>query len=334
MGNIKKAAAQSNTKTTKVQKSSGTGVTLSGKLPIILSMEDYPLVEDILIVGCGGTGAYVVSHLARLISVVNKIRNRGPSYNASRTVKLFLADGDIVEDKNLIRQHFIAQDIGRNKAEVLGERYSGAFGIQIGVIPKDIENQSDLDLLALNGNCSTVIVGCVDNNASRKVIREWFLGTRDGSMDNVHYKHNFSSKFWIDGGNEERNGQVVCGYRPSSRGKYGSPKVKPSSVRSSTGGEFSLPCTTEIYPNLLDEVGQFNSQISCAERAVSAPQNMQTNVTTATLIMNYLNKIIVGEPIKSHCVEFSIDNNFSTKLNTPENIAIVDSVRRRGWEKK
>ena len=77
---------------------------------------------------------------------------------------------------------------------------------------------------------------------------------------------------------------------------------------------------------------QFNSQITCADRAVSAPQNMQTNVTAATIIMNYINKIVINDPIKSHCVEFSIDNNFSTKLNTPENLKVINRSRRRYWE--
>jgi PRTRC genetic system ThiF family protein len=310
-------------------------VTLSGKLPVILSLDNYPEVEEILIVGCGGTGAYVISHLARLLSVVNRggnsrRRRRYGRYNDD--LKLYLADGDIVEEKNLTRQHFIHQDIDRNKAEVLGERYSAAFGIQIGVIPKDLEKPSDLKFLSLNGNGSTVVVGCVDNNASRKVIREWFLGTKDGSPDNVYHHHNWSSKFWIDSGNEERNGQVVCAYRPSTRGFYGTNKINPFKVRKSQCGEFSLPCATEIYPNLM-EGDTFNSQTSCAENAESAPQNMQTNVTAATIIMNFLNKIIIGEPIKSHCVEFSINNSFTTRLNTPENLSIVDVNRRRHWEK-
>lgn len=287
--------------------------------------------------GCGGTGAYVVSHLARLISVSNRQRRSGSrnryGYHRYNEIKLYLADGDFVEDKNLIRQHFIAQDIGRNKAEVLGERYAAAFGIQVGVVPKDLEKPSDLDFLKLDGNHTSVVVGCVDNNASRKVIREWFYGTKDGSQDNMRYHHNWSSKFWIDSGNEERNGQVVCGYRPSARGFYGSQKLNPSRTAKSAAGEFSMPCAPEIYPSLLENSDQFNSQVSCAERAESAPQNMQTNVTAATLIMNYLNKIVANEPIKSHCVEFSIDNNFSTKLNTPENLGVVEVARRRDWEK-
>jgi len=300
---------------------SDTGATSSGKLPVVLSLTGYHPVKDILVVGCGGTGAYVVSYLSRLLSVINKEFK----LNRHEEIKLYLADGDIVEEKNLIRQHFIAQDIGRNKAEVLGERYSGAFGIQIGVIKKDLEKISDFKFLRIYPHRSIIIVGCVDNNASRKVIHEWFI------QNGYNYNENYSSKFWIDSGNEERNGQVVCGYRTGLSG-LNSNNIKPKIQMTSRSGYFSLPCVTEIYPNILKNIDQFNSQISCAERSASAPQNMQTNITAANIIMNYLNKIIANEPLKSHCVEFSIDNNFSTKLNTPKNIDIVDFNRRRRWE--
>ena len=89
----------------------------------------------------------------------------------------------------------------------------------------------------------------------------------------------------------------------------------------------------EMYPNLLKTDDQFNSQVSCAERALSAPQNMQTNITAATIIMNYANKIINNEELRSHCVEFSINNVFSTKLNTSENLSKVNKSRLRYWEK-
>jgi PRTRC genetic system ThiF family protein len=315
------------------KKSSATGATLSGRLPVVLGLNSYPAVSEILVVGCGGTGAYIISHLSRLISVVNRtrsvMRSTNPyTYNKYEDIKLYLADGDSVEDKNLNRQHFIHQDINRNKAEVLGERYSAAFGIQIGVILKDLEKVSDFDFLNVNGNSSTVIIGCVDNNASRKTIRDWFVG------EQANYNQSWASKFWIDSGNEERNGQVVCGFRPSDRGYYGTKKLNPSRTMISDNGEFSLPCVTEVYPSIMDDSDQFNSQISCAERAESSPQNMQTNVTAATITMNYINKIIAHDPIKSHCVEFSIDNNFSTKLNTPENLSVVNMNRRRYWEKQ
>lgn len=297
--------------------SSTTGGVLGGKLPVIHSLCNYYDPISILVIGCGGTGAYVVSHLSRLISIENE--KRAPLSK----MRLYLADGDIVEEKNLSRQHFISQDIGMNKAEVLGERYSAVFGIEIGVIPKDIESVKDFGFLSHRSSGSCIIVGCVDNNASRKVIKEYIDSKR-----NYYY---CGGIFWIDSGNEERNGQVVCGFVPQYSTKYNDP-ANPR-LKVPVSGVFSLPFITEIYPDVLKSNDKFNSEVSCAERAQSAPQNMQTNVTSATITMNYLNKIIYKERIKSHCVEFSIDNNYSTKLNTPENLSVVSRDRRKTWER-
>ena len=73
----------------------------------------------IIVLGAGGTGGYLIPHLYRIAFADDK-----------RNYRIIICDGDIVEPKNLIRQNFVKQDIGRNKAAVLAERYAGAFGIE------------------------------------------------------------------------------------------------------------------------------------------------------------------------------------------------------------
>lgn len=292
-------------------------------LPKIFVLTKYPTVETVLIMGCGGTGGYVAAHLSRLISVLNK-RGLG--------IKLFLADGDEVEDKNLVRQHFIPADINKNKAAVLAERYASVFGMEISVVPRDLEKLEDFNFF---GNTrqrtdrSDLIIGCVDNNASRKLAYQWFRGETEKQDENFAWR----SRFWIDAGNEETAGQIICGYAPPSRGSYGAKKVKMDNRLKNTSGEFSMPCVMECYPELMESDDKFNSELSCAERAESAPQNMQTNVTAATLIVNYAQKILIGEPLYSHGVEFNIDNTFSTRINTSDNLSAVNEERKRYWEK-
>jgi PRTRC genetic system ThiF family protein len=280
------------------------------KLPEINELHGYTPVSNVLVIGCGGTGAYLVAHLSRFISVLNKDK---------RNIKLFLADGDVVEQKNLARQHFVSSDISKNKASVLAERYSNAFGIEINVIPHDIAKMEEIEnLFPREYNNSDLVVGCVDNNASRKVINEWFTYSS-------YYKT--ATRFWVDCGNEEKSGQVVIGCSPSiNTGK----QVKATGHKK---GMFSLPSVMEIYPELLTSEGVFNSGLSCADRAISAPQNIQTNITAATLALNFIQKVLLGEGLKSHGVEFSIDNAFSTKLNTPENLSVVNDNRKQYWEK-
>ena len=286
-------------------------------LPIVYALSGYQPVKRIVVLGCGGTGAFVVSHLARFLSVW---RPEGSSdYGRLVVPDLFLIDGDEVEEKNLVRQHFIYQDVGKNKAEVLAERYSAAFGIDINVVPKDIEDEESLFKIF---NTNGIIIGCVDNNATRQLIHNAYF-----SKNNVG-----ESMFWIDSGNKETAGQVVCGYASSSY-YYGSNRLNKIRVGDEkTSGEFSLPCTTEIYPEFLDEGQGFNSELSCAERAESAPQNMMTNVTAATIAMNFAQTIIMGKELKAHAVDFSIKNTFTTRLNTEENLKIINPKRKREWE--
>ena len=68
----------------------------------------------IVMIGCGGTGGHIAPHLYRLL------------YSVFRPSTVILCDGDLVEKKNLVRQNFVSCDLGRNKAEVLAERYSAA----------------------------------------------------------------------------------------------------------------------------------------------------------------------------------------------------------------
>jgi PRTRC genetic system ThiF family protein len=308
-------------------------MTVLNSLPKIFSLENYQKVENILLIGCGGTGGHIAPHLCRYVNVINQSRSSTDKNGNRNDIRLFFADGDIVEQKNLLRQHFINPDISKNKAAVLAERYAAAFGIQITVIPKDMEEIKDFNVLNdahRHSNRSDLIIGCVDNNASRRLIYDWFIGkTEDDDYDGFSWR----GHFWIDAGNEENAGQVVCGYAPPSRGTINSDKVKVDKTSDSTTGEFSLPSVIEMYPELLNDEGGFNSELSCADRAASAPQNMQTNVTAATLSMNFIQKIINGTSVKSHAVEFSINNVFTTKLNTPDNITKVNKERRRFWEK-
>jgi len=267
-------------------------------LPDIRKMSGFSPSRRILVLGCGGTGAYVAGHLARLIMSLNSERS---SYDS---ISLVLADGDKVERKNLERQHFVQRDLDTNKAEALARRYSSAFGLQIDVIPSYLEDEDSIRKTDID-----MVIGCVDNNASRKIVHEWMLNSRS------------REKFWVDCGNEESSGQVVCGFSPN-RHIYGS----------SRSNSFSLPMVTEIYPGLLSSDGKFNSQLSCAELAQSAPQNMMANITAASIALNFVQCVLRGKPLMSHGVVFSVDNSFRTILNTPENLAKVNKERLRSWE--
>lgn len=154
---------------------------------------------SILIIGAGGTGGYVIPHLYRI------------AYATRRKYRVVIADGDIVEKKNLIRQNFSQFDIGVNKAEAMAERYSETFGIETEYVPEYIEDEDMLcDLLipntieARSQKPAYIIIGAVDNNRSRVMCHNVF-----NKLDDVIY---------IDSGNGEYTGQVAVRYQGKRKG--------------------------------------------------------------------------------------------------------------------
>ena len=86
----------------------------------------------VVMLGAGGTGGHIAPHLYRLL------------YALERPVRFIICDGDVVEQKNLVRQNFTPADLGENKAKVLAERYSAVFGMETEYVPEFIESEERL----------------------------------------------------------------------------------------------------------------------------------------------------------------------------------------------
>ena len=235
----------------------------------------------IIVLGAGGTGGYLIPHLYRIAFA-----------NEQRKYRIIICDGDIAEPKNLVRQNFIEQDIGRNKAAVLAERYAGAFGIECEYIPEYIESEEKLKRLirpdftksAWNRVCQTqrvILIGCVDNNKSRAIFHKVFYETKD--------------LVYIDSGNGEHTGQVVCGIRQNGRTTF-----KPVGT---------------LYPDILKAEDKLPTELSCAERAISAPQSVTANLTAATAITSFIYDLLVTGDLTTRYVTFS-SKIISTRAET------------------
>ena len=219
----------------------------------------------IVMLGAGGTGGYAAPHIYRLIHTLN------------RPAHFLVADGDIVEEKNLVRQNFIHADLGRNKAAVMAERYASAFGMEIAYLPEFIENEDALAALTAPDYSRkelAILIGAVDNNRSRQMCHEAFMRAKE--------------LVYIDSGNGEHTGQVVCGIRRNGRTYY-----KPVGTR---------------YPDVLEDTDKFPTELSCAEAAVSAPQSVVANVMAATAVLSYLYDMLVLGDITVRNVTFSTKN--------------------------
>jgi len=243
----------------------------------------------IVMLGAGGTGGHIAPHLYRLL------------YSLDRPVRFVIADGDVIEPKNLVRQNFIEADLGENKAQVLAERYSNVFGMEAEYIPSFIEDRDTLLKLVkpmrwkkntyqissadfVNGNFRgtkdgvitelVILIGAVDNNRSRQLCHSVFT--------------ELSDLVYIDSGNGEHTGQVVCGIRSGGRTFY-----KP------VGG---------VYPDVLDATDKFPTELSCAEASVSAPQSIVANIMAATAVVNFVYNILVLGDTNVRTVTFSTNS--------------------------
>jgi len=153
---------------------------------------NYPLVR-IYVVGCGGTGSFLVPHLCRLANWFDA---------AGKQISITLIDFDRIESKNLYRQNFCQAELGYNKAQALAVRYQAMFpNLKIGAI------EHQVSAISLDRSTPTVVIGCVDNAAARKSIEELMI--EYSSL----MAHGFSQIpcWWIDCGNDYTHGQVVIG---------------------------------------------------------------------------------------------------------------------------
>lgn len=215
----------------------------------------------VVMLGAGGTGAHIAPHLYRLL------------YALKRPVRFIICDGDVVEEKNLVRQNFIPADLGEHKAKVLAERYSTVFGMETEYVPSFVETEERLrELLTPEqfrvrrpnrrlGEAvreQVILIGAVDNNKSRQLCHRVFLQAEE--------------LIYIDSGNGEFTGQVVCGVRRARKTYY--------------------PPIGMVYPDVLEDTDKFPTELSCAEASVSAPQSMAANITAATAVVDMVYNIL------------------------------------------
>lgn len=249
-----------------------------------------------IVLGCGGTGSAAIPKICRAVASL--------STSGIQRHDITICDGDIVEDKNLIRQNFYKADIAKNKAEIMALKCSTLFGLTVRAFPEYVEDEAALVQIVESSSRIPFIIGCVDNNATRQMIHKVFSSWRRAV-----------SLYYLDSGNEEFSGQVVLG-RKAIRGNTFSPCTPPAGSGFRNLGLFNLPDVTHHYPDMLEDTDKFASQISCAEHAVSDPQAASTNEEAANIIYQMVSNCLRGG-ISYHWVTFNVlKSNRTVKFNT------------------
>lgn len=277
----------------------------------------------LFILGCGGTGGYVAQHVAQIRKLI------------SPKSEIFLIDPDIVESKNLNNQLFVEKDIGKTKASVLKERYTVAYNMRISI--HDAHYIETLEQLNEIVKCTNyiptdnyrykitfnVIIGCVDNNFTRRLINQYFnqveniiyidAGVEGGTIPQGKTLADMST--WTV---EEKERYIESGY------------VGQVCVGVRANGKTILPPVCEVFPNLLIEAAdELKPSESCSSLLQSEPQRLITNRYAALVIAGYINELFSTDTIRNHYTVFNSRDNSSSPspLPTEEDLEIFKAIQ-------
>jgi PRTRC genetic system ThiF family protein len=263
--------------------------------PIPFTVPNHPAV--IALVGCGGTGGYALTHIAQLAYHMRAL--------GLPETRIIVIDGDVVEEKNILRQNFYPRDIGRNKAEVLAFRASADFGLAIEAIPT-FATAVLLERLGrelIPAETTGILVGAVDNAAARRAIH-------DALSDN-HSRWSI----WIDAGNEGHAGVVVAGTATTAEGIRGALAL---------GGVCgALPAVNLLYPDILRDPpkSRRKKRTDCADAVAANEQSLMINKEQAIIIGQYLNQLLIERKLTTFWTSTNLVNHSRMSVTiTAENL--------------
>ena len=229
---------------------------------------------DVIVVGTGGTGTFFINAFSRVLA-----QKRGYCYN------LYLVDGDTVEKKNLSRQTFQEEDVGRSKSIVMAEALNEVFGLNWKAVDQYVLNADQIHDLA-NSGYTPLVVGCVDNHACRLVLEEVFSKRKD--------------MIYLDSANEYSSGEVVFAAKE--------------------GGKVLGPPRSHYFADILEGDKRAVTEMSCEELNNAEPQHIATNMLAANILLTEACRVLEGEK-RYGFVSFDTDS-FSSEFYpyTPQGV--------------
>ena len=189
--------------------------------------------------------------------------------------RLVLVDHDRVEERNLLRQNFYPEDLGRFKAQALAERLALRFRRPVAYSLDPFSSPLEGSSMFGPGWTSLrpgILVGCVDNAPAREAMAQC--------------TERWHSGWWVDVGNGEHFGQVLVG--------NASPDRLQGVFREGDQVCIALPRPTDQRPELLTapEVPQGED---CAEAVEAGRQSPTINQAMAALALEVVRRLAAGE---------------------------------------
>lgn len=284
-----------------------------------------------IVVGAGGTGSYFIPNLYNYLN------------SAKYDSDVAIVDGDVVEEKNLLRQGFYAHDLDKHKSTAIYDRLieNEKEYVTLYNYPKFINNVDDVfnivtELSENNVNKYSEInlISCVDNNMAR--LRLTF------AVYMLQDVYGITTRF-LDSGNNEWNGQTLGINLEKSKNKNvmkglydvikefqnelhlfereSSHKLDKKIVDKFLSFQFQNIDDKNSHQSIFVGMGEDwksslnkgDFEMSCEDVVVSNPQNIGTNMTASSLLLLRLSNI--------HRNEFDGENiyMFNAELNTFQN---------------
>jgi PRTRC genetic system ThiF family protein len=245
---------------------------------------------SISLIGVGGSGSQMLSHLARVNEGLKALGHPGVFVRAF--------DPDIVTEANIGRQLFSKADLGLNKAKTAVTRINRFFGLDWEAIEERFENISP----------ANITISCVDSYEARQQIYVRLLetkGKKSRQFNNKDYDYQpwEIQYYWMDLGNSKTTGQVIIGTVEDIR----QPKQSKYDLIS------SLPTFLEQFPlstvNREEEDGP-----SCSLAQALGRQDLFINSTLSNLGCNLLWKMITTMQLPYRGVFLNLDTMQSNPL--------------------
>lgn len=209
-----------------------------------------------IIVGAGGTGTYFLKEFSRFIA--------GTEFK-KQIAAMYILDGDTVEKKNLTRQCFCEEDIGRNKAAVMAEILNEEFKLSFRsrnhyLLKKESITEMVRESSEYGKNNIPVVISCVDNHACRLLLEEYF--------------QEVSNCIYFDSANEYETGEVVYSYK--------------------FDGKVIGPVRSVYFPGIKQGDTRSREKMSCEELNQVSPQHIFTNMKAANLLLSGVANLFAG----------------------------------------
>ena len=220
-------------------------------------------VVNVVLIGAGGTGSHMLTGLAQLHHAMLALGHPGG-------LNVTVYDDDVVSVTNVGRQMFFPSDVGHNKADVLVNRINMAMGVNWRSVPDRFEKTvAHTDL----------VIGCVDNRATRKFL---------------HGQKPWSPIYWLDMGNMQSGGQIILG--EIGRGK-------------------SLPNVGDLFPETIDDsLDAVDDTPSCSMAEALEKQSLFINRGMALFGLNLLSELFRFGQIDYHGVFVNLKTARTTPL--------------------